>query len=58
MSKELKVKVFIEWFNYEGKVQCKDLIAAFNSENWAKHFVETVNIDDRFSRLIIEKVEK
>ncbi len=55
MKKVLTVKVYIEWFNYEGKVQSKDLIAEFRSENWAKHFVETITIDDRFSRLVIEQ---
>ena len=53
--KNLKVKVYIEWFNYTGRTQSRDLIATFCSKAWAEHFVETVNYDDRFSRIVIEE---
>ena len=56
--KNLKVKVYIEWFNYTGKTQSKDLIATFCNRAWADHFVETVNYDDRFSRIVIEEDKK
>ena len=53
------VKVYIEWINYEGKPQSRDLIATFCSIQRAKEYVEleTKNdlYDDRFSRLIIEE---
>lgn len=51
---ELKYKVYIEWFNYLNEVQSKDLVAEFISENWANHFMESVIIDDRFSRFKME----
>lgn len=55
--KKCTVKVYLEWFNYEGKVQSKDLIATFTSINWAKEFVahSADEIDDRFSKLVIEE---
>ena len=53
----LKYKVYIEWFNYLNEVQGKDLVATFISEHWAKHFLESTIIDDRFSRFIIESEE-
>jgi len=48
--------VYIEFFNYCGEVQSKDLIATFNSVNWANKFVDACkdDIDDRFSRFVIE----
>lgn len=50
------VKVYIEWINYEGKPQSRDLIATFCSIQRAKDYVEKEeDYDDRFSRLIIEE---
>ena len=57
-SKNMKnfVKVYIEWINYEGKPQSRDLIATFCSIQRAKDYVEKEeDYDDRFSRLIIEE---
>ena len=56
MKKASKVNVYIEWFNYEGKVQSRDWVASFNSINWANKFVENSksDVDERFSRFVIE----
>lgn len=53
-NNELKYKVYIEWFNYWNEVQSKDLVAEFISENWATRFMESVELDDRFSRFKVE----
>lgn len=52
--KDLKYKVYIEWINYLNDVNGKDLVAAFISENWAKHFTETQTIDTDICRFVIE----
>lgn len=52
---KLNYKVYIEWVNYWGEVTQKDLIAAFWSEGWAKHFVESIKKDDdTLTRYVIE----
>ena len=58
--KKNAVKVYLEWFNYEGKVQSRDLIAVFESVNWARKFVDNSidDIDDRFSRFVIVENER
>lgn len=55
--KKNMVKVYLQWFNYEGKDQEKELVATFRSIKWAERFVEASQdaIDDRFSRFIIEE---
>lgn len=57
------VKVYIEWINYEGKPQSRNLIATFCSIQRAKDYVEkeSKEINDHYSsfpfdsRLIIEE---
>ena len=51
------VKVYMEWVNYLGEVQSKELIATFISINWAKRFLENSKdeVDGKYTRLVIEE---
>lgn len=57
MKKAETVKVYMEWVNYLGEVQSRELIATFCSINWAKSFVKNERsvVDGKFTRLVIEK---
>ena len=54
--KKNTIKVYMEWVNYLGEIQSRELIAEFISENWARHFIETSKdaVDGKFTKLVIE----
>jgi hypothetical protein len=55
--KKATVKVYMEWVNYLGEVQSRELIATFNHVNWANKFVEGAQdvVDGKYTRFVVEE---
>lgn len=55
--KKHTIKVYMEWVNYLGEVQSRELIATFNHVNWANRFVENTQdfVDGKYTRFIVEE---